>query len=506
MHKDFQKTQLFIHGPCEFNKEMVNISQQFGIKLLILSSENISTEKLGYLTSQLVQWTQDYIEPQDDGLRIPSSITDNETLKNWSYQGREKRTGTSFLQTMGQGLKSNESGIALSSALNCPGSLMLSYNEGGNAITGHHHGKPFVLIGKDALEITVQSLIEKHKKHSNCNVLSENTLADITNKAKLMFAKDYSVNECDLHFIEQPGTFHLDMGLCLAGLDIKDKKIILLNTSHLEYYKNYITQILKTTHPHINWKENTIFNIEGTEDSLLSDKQMKEQIYTKIHSILESGTPGSNTHFKEAKNFFTDTLQVDLTILSQIITKLENPIETESKSLPSSSTDLHTELSEFIETFLSEESFFDYPKLKEVVDQIPINVIKEYKKKCIAEIYEPIKPFIENMKAKEIFEYHAKKDLESAGFSVIQIPGSYINPLTNQEEMNFFNMVTFTSNDSQRCAIMLGVKNEQYKEMFLKFMDNGQMNVDHCIFLSYDNSQKVLQFRGGISCTTKGVR
>lgn len=75
-----------------------------------------------------------------------------------------------------------------------------SYVEGGNMLTGRlPNGEVFALVGKDSVAATQLAL----------GGTEEQALAAI--------AADYGIKPENLHAIEQPGTFHLDMGISPLG-------------------------------------------------------------------------------------------------------------------------------------------------------------------------------------------------------------------------------------------------------------------------------------------------
>lgn len=136
-----------------------------------------------------------------------------------------------------------------SQKLPCDQSLKLNstYFEGGNALKGEHEKGPFVLIGKDSLFITKKVL--NHELRKLCSdkpsAISFSELTD--EELKPFFAQDFNVAASNVHYIEQPGAFHLDMGLlCLGNTVIVNSSKESLNlwrqyaqtTNDEERYKN----------------------------------------------------------------------------------------------------------------------------------------------------------------------------------------------------------------------------------------------------------------------------
>lgn len=84
--------------------------------------------------------------------------------------------------------------------------MAVSYVEGGNFMPGRRQdGTPFALVGKDSLAVTAEILRKAGKQgHSP---------ADARNQV----AKDYGLDRRQVIAVEQPGEFHLDMAMALAG-------------------------------------------------------------------------------------------------------------------------------------------------------------------------------------------------------------------------------------------------------------------------------------------------
>ncbi len=110
--------------------------------------------------------------------------------------------------------------------------FLWSYLEGGNCKFGESkEGTPFVLIGKDSVELN-RGLISRELKYIRYNLennkvessfqegkpfgpASDDLISD--EYLKKIFSRDYGIAPENIHFIEQPFAFHIDMGLCLAG-------------------------------------------------------------------------------------------------------------------------------------------------------------------------------------------------------------------------------------------------------------------------------------------------
>ncbi len=119
--------------------------------------------------------------------------------------------------------------------------FQFTYNEGGNCLIGESEGKPYALIGKNALDINKMSLIEeleeldlrKDAQGKWIQVESQDDDDDevyLTDKEmKLFFAKDLGVDPSRIYFVEQ-ASYHLD-----TAMAILEDKTIILNDSMLAY-------------------------------------------------------------------------------------------------------------------------------------------------------------------------------------------------------------------------------------------------------------------------------
>ena len=84
--------------------------------------------------------------------------------------------------------------------------MAVSYVEGGNFMPGRRaDGTPFALIGKDSLAITSEVLRRAGRQgHSMGDALKQ-------------VARDYGLSRDQVVPVEQPGEFHIDMAMALAG-------------------------------------------------------------------------------------------------------------------------------------------------------------------------------------------------------------------------------------------------------------------------------------------------
>jgi hypothetical protein len=102
--------------------------------------------------------------------------------------------------------------IALASSLNAVPVMNLTYNEGGNTLMGKNATGPYVIIGRDSVDVS-KALMEKDLGHKM-------TEAEV----RMAFAIDYGIKSENVFFVEQPGDFHLDMSMAIVG-----KNTVLLN-------------------------------------------------------------------------------------------------------------------------------------------------------------------------------------------------------------------------------------------------------------------------------------
>ena len=84
--------------------------------------------------------------------------------------------------------------------------MAVSYVEGGNFMPGRlQDGTPFALVGKDSVAVTAGVLHKGGRKgHSNSDAVKQ-------------IARDYGLKPAQVIPVEQPGEFHIDMAMALAG-------------------------------------------------------------------------------------------------------------------------------------------------------------------------------------------------------------------------------------------------------------------------------------------------
>jgi hypothetical protein len=95
--------------------------------------------------------------------------------------------------------------IAFASAFNAIPVMNLTYNEGGNTLMGKKGSQPYVIIGQDSYDLS-KLLMEKDLGR-----------AMTYDEVRMAFAVDYGILKENVHFVEQPGDFHLDMSMAIVG-------------------------------------------------------------------------------------------------------------------------------------------------------------------------------------------------------------------------------------------------------------------------------------------------
>jgi len=218
-------------------KEMVLLAKflnQFGIKLIMPGGYETDDNNITFgKSSEMYRWTQDILEFHNTiGLiKTPCSIDEDQiTIKGIIILDRTKTTGRKDLfDADGKNLEilsavndetQQELAIKLGMQLDCDVEYQLSYAEGGNTLSWTQNNEVFCIIGKDTLAVT-KYLAAQHlgKKDAYNN-------ETVTDFAKMMLAIDYGTKVENLFFVEQPGEFHLDMRMAIAG-----HKTVIINDS-----------------------------------------------------------------------------------------------------------------------------------------------------------------------------------------------------------------------------------------------------------------------------------
>lgn len=179
-------------------------------------------ERLEYTITEnqnpISKWAEDSVEYLENGM-VAVLTPFNDNLLEWAMnEGRRHRWQNKLTQEhldealrddqgwipLGIRVNASETGIARSHAAQANGQNVghiRAYIEGGNMITGEDaSGHPVILIGKDAIGATA-NLYQLHDDEVR-NIIRE----------------DFGLDSIDqVICVEQPGQFHLDMGLLFIG-------------------------------------------------------------------------------------------------------------------------------------------------------------------------------------------------------------------------------------------------------------------------------------------------
>ncbi|MBS2035610.1 hypothetical protein JST97_11530 [bacterium] len=156
-------------------------------------------------------WAEDHGEYTEDGVMvIPAMLKSDYPIGDVIEADRLRRfQGDGEMADFSQHGAVNErwtqqEALAAAMATGAKGYKMaVSYVEGGNMMGGKRpDGTAYALVGKDSLAVTKDIL--RQAGHSRRNGLSQ-------------IASDYGYKKDEVFAVEQPGEFHLDMAMALAG-------------------------------------------------------------------------------------------------------------------------------------------------------------------------------------------------------------------------------------------------------------------------------------------------
>lgn len=138
--------------------------------------------------------------------------------------------------------------------------MAVSYVEGGNMMGGKRpDGTPYALVGKDSLAVTMDLLKKNNRAHN-------------TRDGLLQIARDYGYGAGQVVAVEQPGEFHLDMAMALAG-----PGQVLLNDARAvaDLQKGWVTE--HYSHKFFQWgKKKQLAAIEERAEKLAGYEAMVE--------------------------------------------------------------------------------------------------------------------------------------------------------------------------------------------------------------------------------------
>lgn len=212
-------------------------------------------------------WAEDHGEFTEDGvLVIPAMLPRDYDIGGAIEAGRERRfRGDTEMADFSQHGAVNErwtqqEALAAAMATGASGYKMaVSYVEGGNMMGGKRaDGTPYALVGKDSVAVTKDIL--RKAGHSRRDGLSQ-------------IARDYGYEKNQVFAIEQPGEFHLDMAMALAG-----PGQVLLNDSKAvaDLQKGWVTEHYH--HRFFQWgKKKALAAIEARAEKLAAYEDMVEK-------------------------------------------------------------------------------------------------------------------------------------------------------------------------------------------------------------------------------------
>ena len=231
-----------VQAEMEHLRFFAQTSQELGLHLRILTHKNnretieteLKTEKYKSLRYEITEsqkpvskWAEDNIEYLENGqVAVPSAFNNN--LLEWAMtEGRKHRWQNKIPQEqLKAALRDDHLWIPLGVTVNADETSLeherlaqkqgqtvghlRAYIEGGNMITGEDAtGNTVILIGKDTIDTTA--------------VLFQINADDV----KGIISEDFGLSNLDqIISVEQPGQFHLDMGMMFLG-----KGIVVVNDS-----------------------------------------------------------------------------------------------------------------------------------------------------------------------------------------------------------------------------------------------------------------------------------
>jgi hypothetical protein len=212
-------------------------------------------------------WAEDHGEFTEDGvLVIPAMLPRDYPIGEAIDADRSRRfRGDSEMADFSEHGAVNErwtqqEALAAAMATGASGYKMaVSYVEGGNMMGGKRaDGTPYALVGKDSLAVT-NDLLGKagHRRRDGLTQI----------------ARDYGYEKNQVFAIEQPGEFHLDMAMALAG-----PGQVLLNDSKAvaELQKGWVTEHYQ--HRFFQWgKKKQLAAIEARAEKLARYEALVEK-------------------------------------------------------------------------------------------------------------------------------------------------------------------------------------------------------------------------------------
>lgn len=214
-------------------------------------------------------WAEDHGEFTEDGTMVVPAILKSsyptgdviqaDRLKR--FGGDEEKADFSEHGAVNERHTQQEA-LAAAMATGAAGYKMaVSYVEGGNMMGGKRpDGTSFALVGKDSVAVTMDLLKKNKRDHS-------------TRDGLLQIARDYGYEAGQVVAVEQPGEFHLDMAMALAG-----PGQVLLNDARAvaDLQKGWLTE--HYSHKFFQWgKKKQLAAIEARAEKLAGYEAMVEK-------------------------------------------------------------------------------------------------------------------------------------------------------------------------------------------------------------------------------------
>lgn len=208
-----------------FMNQMAHIGQYEGFRLVVRATRgnvaevksDIDRDAMPNVTFVPVPghsdcWLEDHGEVTvDETVSVPAVIGDGKLIERAIDDDRLRRFDDEDKADFAKHGRVDECGnqeslVAMGMASGMASRLNFSYIEGGNVLPGTlPNGDGFALVGKDSVAVT-RALLERDLKR---RVRKDEVIGAM--------AKDLGMKPDNVHPVEQPGTFHLDMAMGLLG-------------------------------------------------------------------------------------------------------------------------------------------------------------------------------------------------------------------------------------------------------------------------------------------------
>jgi len=215
-------------GIAPFELEMQRIGREHNIPVITDSKTPLSQENgavLSFNQPMSATYPQDYVDFTQNEVRVPVVINPERAAEiqgkiqdarvardpDWAIRNLEGISVNPASQVFGivgepMGKSLQAKAVDLASALDATPVMNLTYSEGGNTLTGtNQDGSMYVIIGQDSY-VASKLLMEEDLGRPMTDP-----------EVRMAFAIDYGVRVENLHFVEQPGDFHLDMNIAIVG-------------------------------------------------------------------------------------------------------------------------------------------------------------------------------------------------------------------------------------------------------------------------------------------------